>query len=275
LLAKGRAAWLTEDYRVNILLPFRGGLPFTAPDGLPILLYHKVGSYPAGAAIKAQYVSAALFRAHMAFLHRQGYHTVALADVLRYLRGETLGVKRPVVITFDDGYECVYHNALPVLRRLGFGATIFVVVGSVGGVNDWEAQRTLALEPMLTPQHIVEMAGAGIEIGSHCMAHQRLTRLPPAELRATLGDSKKWLEDLTGRQVSAVAYPFGDHNEAVRAAAAEAGYLLGCSTERGVNRVGTDPFALKRVNIRRYAFVPLFARKLRLAYLLSGPRARR
>lgn len=225
--------------------------------------------------MKAQYVSLALFRAQMAFLHRHGYRTVPLADVLRYLGGETLNVERPVVITFDDGYDCVYHNAFPVLQRLGFGATIFVLVGSVGGVNDWEAQRTLAVEPMLSAEHIVEMASAGVEIGSHCMAHQRLTRLPPAELRATLGDSKQWLEDLMGREVSAVAYPFGDHNQAVRAAAAEAGYVLGCSTERGVNRAGADPFALKRVNIRRYTFVPLFARKLRLAYLASGPRARR
>lgn len=260
---------------MNILLPFRRGRPFTAADGLPVLLYHKVGAYPAGAVMKAQYTSPALFQAHMAFLHRHGYRTLPPADVSRYVRGETLEVERPIAITFDDGYDCVYHHAFPALQRFGFGATIFMLAGAIGGVNDWEQRRTPAVEPMLSAKHIIEMAGAGIEIGSHAMAHQRLTRLSPAELRATLGDSKRTLEDLIGREVSAVAYPFGDHNQAVRAAAAEAGYSLGFSTERGVNRVGGDLFALKRINVRRYAFVPLLARKLRLAYLMSGPRAPR
>lgn len=259
---------------MDLISSFRRSRRFTAADGLPVFLYHKVGSYPLGAAIKAQYVAPALFRAHLAFLQRSGYRTVSWSEVLRYARGETLSVERPMAITFDDGYECVYRNAFPLLQSFGFEATVFVLAGSIGGVNDWEPQRGMAAEPMLGAEHVCEMSRGGIEIGSHTMGHQRLTRLSAAELRSTLRDSKHLLEDLTGREVSAVAYPYGDHDEPVRRAAAEAGYRVGCVTERGVNRAGADPFALRRINIRRYAYIPLFARKLRLAYLMPGPRSR-
>lgn len=250
------------------------GLPFTAADGLPVFLYHKVGDYPPGAPVKSQYVAPGLFRTHLSFLWRNDYRAVSGDDVVRFVQGEGLPVERPLAITFDDGYDCLYNEAFPALQEFGFPAIIFVVAGRMGGVNDWEPQRTVIFEPMLTTSHVVEMARAGIEIGSHAMAHEHLPRLSDAELRATLRDSKRTLEDLTGRAVTAVSYPFGEHDERVRAAAAAAGYTSGYSTQRGVNHAGADPFLLKRVNVRRYAYLPFFSRKLRLAYLMSATSSR-
>lgn len=261
-----------KTYGVDLTSRFRRGRAFSFADGLPVLLYHKVGRYPAGAPVKSQYVSPALFRAQMAFLHRSGYRAIGSAQVVRYAQGEALAVERPLAITFDDGYDCVYHHALPVLAEFGFTAILFMLAGSVGGVNDWEP-NLVTPEPMLTADHLAALSRAGVEIGSHGMTHQRLTRLPPAELRGALEDSRKKLEDLAGREVMALSYPYGEHNQGVRAATAEAGYDSGYGTERGVVRVGCDPFSLKRVNIRRYSFLPLFARKLRLAYLMP-PRVR-
>jgi len=254
---------------VVLVSRWRRSLPFTAADGLPILVYHKVGDYPPGAPAKGHYVAPGLFRAHVEFLHRSGYRAVGLAEVVRHLRGEAPGVERPLAITFDDGYDCLYRQALPVLQEFSFTATVFMVAGCIGGINEWDANRTMVAEPMLTAEHLVELARCGIEIGSHGMTHDRLTGLADGKLRAALRDSKRKLEDLTGRAVTAVAYPYGDHNEKVRGAAAECGYVVGCGTARGVNRPGDDPFALKRVNIRRLSYLPLFARKLRLAYLVT------
>jgi peptidoglycan/xylan/chitin deacetylase (PgdA/CDA1 family) len=255
---------------VDLISPWRRGFAFTAADGLPVLLYHKVGRYPAGAPVKSHYVSPALFRAQMLFLHRAGYRAVGSAQVMRYAQGETLAVERPLAITFDDGYDCVYQHALPVLAEFGFTAIVFMLAASVGSVNDWEA-NLVTPEPMLTAEHLAELSRAGIEIGSHGMTHQHLARLAPAELRAALDGSKEKLEHLVGREVTALAYPYGEHSPGVRAAAAAAGYRSGFAAERGVVRAGCDPFSLRRINIRRYSFLPLFARKLRLAYLIPPP----
>ena len=258
---------------MNLFAPWRRALPFTAADGLPILLYHKVAHYRPGAPAKSHYISPALFRAHMSFLARGAYRTVGVGDIVRYLRGEGVGVERPIAITFDDGYDCVYANAFPVLQEFGFRAIILVLAGYVGGVNDWEPQRTTVVEPMLQAEHIAEMARGGMEFGSHGMRHHHLTKLADDDLRAEMTDSKKMLEDLSGREVRCIAYPYGDHNERVRAAAAEAGYVAGCTTARGVNRPGDQVLALKRINVRRHNYLPLFARKLRRAYGMAGPRA--
>lgn len=250
-----------------------GGLSFTAADGLPVLLYHKIGAYRQGAAMKAQYVSPALFRAQMSLLCRSGYRSVGLDDVLRYLQGGPLDVQPPIAVTFDDGYDCLYRHAFPALQEFGFTALVFVVAGRIGGTNDWEMPRAKAPEPMLTRGHLDEMAHAGLEIGSHGVTHPAMTQLTDRALRREFADSKRILEDVTGREVRALAYPFGDYDPRVRDAAAEAGYVIGFTTKRGVNRVGTDPLTLRRVNIRRYTYAPLFARKLRRAYSMTGRRA--
>jgi len=260
---------LPKTESVNLTSLWGGSLPFTAADGLPVLMYHKVADYPQGAPVKSHYVAPALFRTHLSFLWRNDYRAVDGTGVLGCTQGEVPAVGRPLAITFDDGYDCLYHEAFPVLQEFGFPAIVFVVSGRIGGVNDWELHHTMVFESMLTRPHIVEMARAGIEIGSHGMAHEHLLRLSDGKLRAALRDSKAALEDLTGRRVTALSYPFGEHDERVRAAAAEAGYTSGYSTQRGVNRAGTDPFLLKRINVRRYAYLPLFSRKLRLAYLMS------
>lgn len=243
-----------------------------AADGLPVLLYHKIAEYAPGAAVKSHYVSPALFRAHMAFLHRGGYRTVGVGEILRYMRGEAVDVERPIAITFDDGYDCVCHNALPALREFGFEAIVFVLAGFIGGVNDWEPERPAVVEPMLTAEHVVEMTAAGVEFGSHAMTHTRLSQLGDSDLRGEMADSKRVLQDIIGREVTAVSYPFGDQDDRVRAFAAQAGYTAGFTVERGVNRAGGDPFAIKRLNIRRHNYVPLFARKLRRAYANAARR---
>jgi peptidoglycan/xylan/chitin deacetylase (PgdA/CDA1 family) len=263
----------TEDNIVDLTSLWCSALSFTAADGLPILLYHKVGDYPPGAAMRAQYVPPARFRAQMSLLSHSGYRTVGLDDVLRYLRGERLGVERPIAITFDDGYDCLYYHAFPTLREFGFEAVVFMVAGRIGGTNDWETPPAKTPEPMLTRHHAAAMSRAGVEFGSHGMTHPAMTRLTGDELRRELTDSKRVLEQVTGREVRAVAYPFGDYDDRVRAAAADAGYAIGFTTRRGVNHVRADPLTLRRINIRRYTYAPLFARKLRRAYSMAGRRA--
>ena len=226
---------------------------------IPILLYHKIGDPPPGARVPGQYVSAKLFRKHLAYLAERGYGSVSLAHLTE---PERRLPPKPIVITFDDGYQCLRRDAFPVLREHGFTATVFVVVEGIGGVNFWETAAGDVEEAMLTTHQIREMQAAGIEFGSHTLTHPHLTALSLEEAAREIGQSRLRLEDLLGRDCSAFAYPYGNWSPEVRALVAEAGYRVACTTRRAAARAADDRLALPRINIRRYNVLPRFRYKL-------------
>ncbi len=226
---------------------------------VPILLYHKLGRPPRGARVAGHYVSPALFRRHLAYLRARGYESVALQELAR---PRSPLPTRPVVITFDDGYRCVYEHAVSALAEYGYTATVFMVAGGLGRTNYWETVVGDVEEPMLTPHELRQIQAAGLEIGSHTVHHPRLTQLAPEEAERELCESKTQLEDLLGAPCRTLAYPYGDWNQQVRDYAAEAGYEVACTTVRAAARAEDDALALPRINIRRYNVVPRFALKL-------------
>jgi peptidoglycan/xylan/chitin deacetylase (PgdA/CDA1 family) len=229
---------------------------------IPILLYHRLGRPPRGARVPGQYVSPELFRRHLSFLRARGYQGVSL----RALSGSFSALPaKPVVITFDDGYQCLHEHALPALAEYGFTATVFLVTGGIGGVNCWETAIGDVEAPMLSAAHLAEMQRAGLEFGSHTLHHPHLTALSREEAAMEIGESRQALEDLLGEKCHSFAYPYGDWNQSVRDLVEEAGYTTACTTVRAAARVGDDRFALPRINIRRYNLLPRFALKLRQA----------
>lgn len=226
---------------------------------IPILLYHKIGDPPPRARVPGQYVSAKLFRKHLAHLVGQGYESVSLAGLAEPDR--PLPAK-PIAITFDDGYQCLYRDAFPALREHGFTATVFLVVEGIGGVNFWETAVGDVEEAMLTAEQIREMQAAGIEFGSHTLTHPHLTALSLGVAAREVAESRQRLQHLLGRDCSAFAYPYGDWSPEVRGLVAEAGYRVACTTRRAAARAEDDRLALPRINIRRYNVLPRFRYKL-------------
>ncbi len=225
----------------------------------PILLYHKVGNPPRGARVPGQCVSPGLFAKHLSWLARAGYETVSLSRLRAW---DWPPPEKPVVITFDDGYECLHRHALPALREHGFTATVFLVVEGIGGTNTWEVAAGDVEEPMLSVEQIREMQAAGIEFGSHTLTHPHLTEVSPERARREVAASRARLEDLLGRPCATFAYPYGDWNQEVREMVAEAGYAVACGTRRAAARPEDDALVLPRINIRRYNVLPRFRYKL-------------
>ena len=91
--------------------------------------------------------------------------------------------------------------------------------------------------------------GSLVTIGAHGDTHTRLTTLTGNALREELGNSKKWLEDATGKAVTVMSYPHGAVDARVRAAAGAAGYGAACCSEFGLNRAGCDPLVMARTDI--------------------------
>jgi len=234
--------------------------------GIPILLYHKLGRPQPGSLIKGQYVSPSLFRRHLGYLARVRYQAISLSQLVEFLHSGVMPVPKPIVITFDDGYECVYQEAFPLLMERGFSATVFLVGSGIGGTNEWEQAIGDVAEPMMSRQQIREMMEHGMEFGSHTWGHRHLTRIPLGEARREIADSKAKLEDMLGAAIQFFAYPYGQYNQAIRDLVEESGYLGACSTLTGVNVAGHDPYWLLRMNVRRYNYLPRFIYKLAKLY---------
>jgi peptidoglycan/xylan/chitin deacetylase (PgdA/CDA1 family) len=180
---------------------------------------------------------------------QQAFVPVSLDAMLAGLRGQEPLPERAVHVTFDDGFAGVLEHAAPVLAALRIPATLFAVSGRLGGHNDWMASRGFPSRQLLTISQLRELESLGFVIGSHTHSHARLTEIGDAAVTQELSTSKRELEDALGKAVRHFAYPYGLHDDNVRAAVARAGYDSGCSTLSGFNRPGEDNFRLRRIDV--------------------------
>jgi peptidoglycan/xylan/chitin deacetylase (PgdA/CDA1 family) len=144
---------------------------------------------------------------------------------------ETLtGRGRLLHVTFDDAFRSV-ARALPVLERLGIPATVFACPSYAEDGRPL-AVPELATEAARLPDELATMGWeelrglveSGIEVGSHTSTHAHLTRLDGDLLDRELRESKARLEDELGCPCRYLAYPYGEEDARVRAAAQGAGY---------------------------------------------------
>ena len=203
-----------------------------------ILMYHAVARVPADPNLLS--VPPDRFAAQMSWLAERGLRGVSAGALVEAMRdGRPRGM---VGITFDDGYASVLDNALPVLRRHGFGATVFVISGRLGGRNDWDEGTNW---PLLSAAGVRELASAGLEIGSHSASHMRLAGLEPGELARQVSQSRADLAELVGSEVAGFAYPYGVMDGAARQAVDDAGYAYACAVEAPPRALGS--LALPRI----------------------------
>ncbi|MEX0984523.1 MAG: polysaccharide deacetylase family protein [Actinomycetota bacterium] len=163
------------------------------------------------------------FRRHLDWIG-DNRRVVALEETLTR-RGHL--AHHEVAITFDDGFTSVAKHALPALRDRGMRATIFLVgkmLDGSGGTIDWVDRPPGHPLAVLDPAVIRELHDEGVEFGSHSYAHRDLTTLGFAACVEDLRRGRDVLQEILGKEVTMLAYPFGRHDAHVRRAAAEAGF---------------------------------------------------
>lgn len=214
---------------------------------LPILVFHKIAPVPPDSQFPRNYVRPEQFDALLRSLKSAGYQTVTFEQYIAHRRGEGVLPPKPIILTFDDGYRSNAEIAVPIMRRHGFRATIFVVPGHLGQSNRWDAEETQ--EPLLTAEEIRALHADGFAFGSHTMHHSRLTVAPTDVAFEELRASREALENLLQEPVRSICYPWAQHNESVHRLAQDAGYACGVGIRRRLNRASTDIMALHRIPV--------------------------
>jgi peptidoglycan/xylan/chitin deacetylase (PgdA/CDA1 family) len=203
-----------------------------------ILTYHSLDRSGSVISIRPE-----TFEAQMQWLAEAGAPVVPLETVQQ--------IPGSVAITFDDGFRNFYEHAFPVLQRLRFPATVFVVSGYCGQRNDWPTQPRAAGIPdleLMGWSELEEVARAGIRLGSHTVTHPHLGALDEKELERELSQSRAAIEDRTGRAADTFAYPYGESTAAVREVV-RSRFTLACGTRLGWLNAGDDPADLPRLEM--------------------------
>lgn len=240
-----------EDYFLNVLSPTVLSSDEISTQ-VPILMYHHLSED----VTNSEMVSPAQFEAQIRALSEAGYTGVSFDELQAYvLRGEPLPEK-PVVITFDDGYESNYTLAYPILQKYSMKATIFAIGVSFG--KDHYKDTDYAITPHFGAAEAAEMAASGlVSIQSHTYdMHQWLPYETGSAVRENIlplpGESEEayvqtltedftrsraQLESATGQPVDVLAYPAGQYSTLAQVTLQSLGVHVTLSTNPGVNTV--------------------------------------
>ena len=206
---------------------------------VPILMYHVIAAPPPGAPFPGLYVSPSEFAAQMQALKAAGWHAVTLDQLDSYWRnGTRLGPGKPVVLTFDNGYQSQYTQALPVLQRLGWVADENIQLSglppSQGGLGQAEIRGLVA---------------AGWELDTQGFSHADLVRLGPEQLHYEVAVARSVLQQRYHVPVNWFCYPSGHYDATVIAAVRTAGYRGSTTVEPGWAHPAEDPYRLHRLRV--------------------------
>lgn len=259
------------EWRVVGLGPAARRAPSFAPApsvqgsfNVPILVYHHVApEWPADFEGRTITVLSADFERELAYMQGAGYRSITLAELANALFYGLPLPEKPVVLSFDDGYEDNFLYAFPLLQKYGFIGSFAVVTSFLGqpGYMSWDEVR--------------QMTEAGMEFVSHSVGHVDLGAATLEVAAAEVRDSRKAIEEKTGRPVQALVYPYGepfahgsaDAQERVVGLLRQEGYVLGVTnplpnTRPEIRQDAALPYQLKRVMVSGGMGITRFAARL-------------
>lgn len=233
---------------------------------IKVLVYHRVVEHNA---IRGNYswnVSPSQLRMHLKFLEKWGYTCIDFEDIAMSRRGELSLPKKPVILTFDDGYDDVFERVLPCMNDFGAKAALFILGDRSTRTNVWDEPKGFVGASLMNDERIIQLHKAGFEIGSHSMTHPKLTSFTPERAWEEVSRSKEVLEDLIQAPVLSFAYPFGDSNEELVGLVREAGYIYACGVFSGPPRFAANLFNIRRIPMTNRTNLFDFALKMLTPY---------
>jgi peptidoglycan/xylan/chitin deacetylase (PgdA/CDA1 family) len=216
----------------------RGGPGAPRDVSVPILMYHVINPAPAGAKFPGLYVSRSELQAQVRALAGAGFHAVTMDQMLAHWRSGAYLPAKPIVLSFDNGYQSQYSNALPVLRGVGWvGVENIQLTGlppSQGGMSEAQVHALVA---------------AGWELDTQGFSHADLITLGPSALHYQVAVARQEVKRRYGVPVNWFCYPSGHYNAAVIAEVRSAGYAGSTTVVPGWATPPEDPYRLPRLRV--------------------------
>ncbi|MEI6498920.1 MAG: polysaccharide deacetylase family protein [bacterium] len=199
----------------------------------PILLYHYIRDYndandQLGVNLS---VSPTVFGQQLDQIVKKGYQTITFNDILN-----NSTTPKPIMLTFDDGYEDFYTNAFPELKKRNMKAVIYVITNPPSYGN------------YLTKAQIKEISDYGIEIGSHTLTHPNLSTVSEAKAQNEISESKIYLENIIHKPIISFCYPSGKYNSQTINLVSKSNYIFAVTTEHALGSL-KKPFEISRYKI--------------------------
>jgi|HubBroStandDraft_3_1064219.scaffolds.fasta_scaffold25792_3 peptidoglycan/xylan/chitin deacetylase (PgdA/CDA1 family) len=215
----------------------RHGSPGT--EAVPILMYHVINPPPTGAKFPGLYVAPEEFAAQMQALARAGFHAVTMDQMLaNWTRGTPLPKGKPVVVSFDNGYQSQLTQALPVLRRLGWV-----------GVENIQLTGLPPSQGGLSARQTEQLVSEGWELDTQGISHADLITLGSGALREQVALAREEVRRRYHVPVNWFCYPSGHYNATVLAEVKAAGYVGSTTVVPGWANPTEDPYRLPRLRV--------------------------
>jgi peptidoglycan/xylan/chitin deacetylase (PgdA/CDA1 family) len=230
-------------------------LPPITPVGktikMPILMYHHITNVPTHNVLdRSLTIIPTIFSQQLDYLKQYGYHTITFNQLFDFLYYNGPLPSKPIILTFDDGYDDAYNFAYPILQAHGYSGMFYIITGKVG----WKGQATW--------DQLREMLANGMQMGSHTVTHRDIGSVwlfSHAEAQQELQQSQESLQTQLGIVIQQFCYPSGEPfrngkpvvRQAVMTLLEQDGYI-GATTDpppMGMTQDSQKPFILLRVRV--------------------------
>lgn len=235
---------------------------------VPVLMYHHVNNHKGDIVT----VTPETFEGQMKYLHESGYKTLKADELLSYIKRELVLDDRAVFVTFDDGWLDNYIYAFPVLKKYRINAAIFLITDRVENSSLQNSELQTLNSKLTIPSHkdskgliekgeesrvvlnwkiINEMSESGlVEFYSHTKSHAKCNKLSEEALTVELAESRRIIEEKTGKSCPYLCWPYGRYNDTAVRIARTVNYRALFTTKPGIVKPGSDPLEIKRIVIK-------------------------
>jgi peptidoglycan/xylan/chitin deacetylase (PgdA/CDA1 family) len=222
----------------------QGPIPSTRPNEkgvkIPILMYHYISVSPwkEDKTRVGLSTSPYIFEQQIKQIKNDGFNPISLDNLIDVFAGRSDLPRKPIIFTFDDGYEDFYKNAFPLLKKHQVVASVFIITSFVG------------LNGYLTWDQIKEMDKSGlVYFGAHTQKHPALTILSNEIAKAEISLSKTEIEARLGHLINWFAYPYGLFNKQIVNEVRSSGFIGAVTTIKGDMEYESRLFYAPRIRV--------------------------
>lgn len=229
-------------------------------------MYHRVVNEKPKKYDHWHYVTTNAFKKQMKLIDLLGFTPITFTDYQLYQEDKLTLPSKPIIITFDDGYQDTFENALPILSEMGMKAVIFVLGNRKLKRAVWDEQDESDVCPLMSDEQIRLAKNMNFEIGSHSLNHDELSSLPEHEAVYSINKSKKEIESVLNEPIHTFAYPYGKLDKRIEKIVSNSGFRFACGVYTGSPKFGETSFDFRRIAINQHTGPVSFLLKILTPY---------